>query len=115
MSKNLEFKVKIKSFSWKNYYLIIRENDFQLKKEKTKYYYTYSLSKAAVFDVSDKEMQKIMVSSSKYKIFIRPSYKEDKNVININYPEEEMKEKKNNSSTNIPKLNIISMLNIASA
>ena len=81
MSKNLEFKVKIKSFSWKNYYLIIRENDFQLKKEKTKYYYTYSLSKAAVFDVSDKEMQKIMVSSSKYKIFIRPSNKEDKNAI----------------------------------
>ena len=53
-------------------YLIIGENDFQLKKEKTKYYYTYSLSNAAVFDVSDKDVLKIMVSSSKYKIFIRP-------------------------------------------
>ena len=81
MSKNLEFKVQIKSFSWKNYFLIIRENDFQLKKAKTKYYYTYSLAKAAVFDVSDKEMLKIMVSSSKYKIFIRPLNKEDKNSI----------------------------------
>ena len=81
MSKNLEFKVQIKSFSWNNYFLIIRENDFQLKKEKKKYYYTYSLAKAAVFDVSDKDGLKIMVSSSKYKIFIRPQNKEDKNAI----------------------------------
>ena len=36
MNKKLEFKVKIKSFRWKNYFLIIRENDFQLKKEKKK-------------------------------------------------------------------------------
>ena len=81
MNKKLEFKVQIKSFRWKNYYLIIGENDFQLKKEKTKYYYTYSLSNAAVFDVSDKDVLKIMVSSSKYKIFIRPLNKDDKNLI----------------------------------
>ena len=42
MNKKQEFKVKIKSFRWKNYYLKIRENDFQLKKEKSKYTYTYS-------------------------------------------------------------------------
>ena len=81
MNKKLEFKVKIKSFRWKNYYLIIRDNDFQLKKEKTKYYYTYSLTKAAVFDVSEKNNMKIMVSSSLYKIFIKPLNLEDKNLI----------------------------------
>ena len=33
MEKN-QFHIKIKNFTWKNYILIIRENDFQLKKEK---------------------------------------------------------------------------------
>ena len=36
MEKN-QFHIKIKNFTWKNYILIIRENDFQLKKEKFKY------------------------------------------------------------------------------
>ena len=81
MNKKHEFKVQIKSFRWKNYFLIIRENDFQLKKEKKKYYYTYSLENAAVFDVSDKDTMKIMVSSSLYKLFIKPLNITDKNLI----------------------------------
>ena len=81
MNKKHEFKVQIKSFRWKNYFLIIRENDFQLKKEKKKYYYTYSLENAAVFDVSDKDTMKIMVSSSLYKLFIKPLNMTDKNLI----------------------------------
>ena len=81
MNKKLEFKVKIKSFRWKNYYLKIRENDFQLKKEKSKYPYTYSLVNAVVFDVSEKDTMKILVSSSLYKIYIMPLNPEDKSLI----------------------------------
>ena len=81
MNKKKEFKVKIKSFSWKTYYLIIRENDFQLKKEKKKYYYTYSLKNAAVYDVSSKDSLKIMVSSSLYSIYIKPLNLDDKVLI----------------------------------
>ena len=81
MNKKQEFKVKIKSFRWKNYYLIIRENDFQLKKEKSKYFYTYSLINAAVYDVSEKDSMKIMVASSLYKLFIKPLNINDKNSI----------------------------------
>ena len=81
MNKKTEFKVKIKSFSWKNYYLIIRENDFQLKKEKKKYYYTYSLANAAVYDVSSRDSLKIMVSSSLYTIYIKPLNLDDKTQI----------------------------------
>ena len=81
MIKKQEFKVKIKSFTWKKYYLIIRENDFQLKKEKKKHYYTYSLDNSAVFDVSEGDNLKIMVSSASYKIFIKPLSPEDKTII----------------------------------
>ena len=81
MNKKQEFRVKIKSFRWKNYYLIIRENDFQLKKEKSKYFYTYSLINAAVYDVSEKDSMKIMVASSLYKLFIKPLNINDKNSI----------------------------------
>ena len=81
MNTKSEFKVKIKSFRWKNYYLKLREEDFQLKKEKKKYYYTYSLANAAVFDVSDKESLKIMVSSSLYKVYIKPLSISDKQLI----------------------------------
>ena len=81
MNKTQQFKVQIKSFRWKNYFLIIRDNDFQLKKEKKKYYYTYSLENAAVFDVSDKDGMRIMVSSSFYKVFIKPLNSADKNLI----------------------------------
>ena len=81
MNKTQQFKVQIKSFRWKNYFLIIRDNDFQLKKEKKKYYYTYSLENAAVFDVSDKDGMRIMVSSSFYKLFIKPLNSADKNLI----------------------------------
>ena len=62
-------------------YLKLREEDFQLKKEKKKYYYTYSLANAAVFDVSDKESLKIMVSSSLYKVYIKPLSISDKQLI----------------------------------
>ena len=81
MNKKTEFKVKLKSFSWKNYYLIIRENDFQLKKEKKKYYYTYSLANAVVYDVSTKDSLKIMISSSLYSILLKPLNLDDKTQI----------------------------------
>ena len=83
MNKKLEFKVKIKSFRWKNYYLKIRENDFQLKKEKSKSkdLNTYSLMNAVVFDVTEKNNLRIMVSTSLYRIFIKPLSLEDKKLI----------------------------------
>ena len=81
MKAKTEFKVQVKSFRWKNYYLKLRDEDFQLKKEKKKYYYTYSLANAAIFDVSDKDGIKIMVSSSLYKLYIKPVNESDKNLI----------------------------------
>ena len=81
MKAKTEFKVQVKSFRWKNYYLKLRDEDFQLKKEKKKYYYTYSLANAAIFDVSDKDGIKIMVSSALYKLYIKPVNESDKNLI----------------------------------
>ena len=82
MEKN-QFHIKIKNFTWKNYILIIRENDFQLKKEKSKSkdLNTYSLMNAVVFDVTEKNDLRIMVSTSLYRIFIKPLSIEDKKLI----------------------------------
>ena len=82
MEKN-QFHIKIKNFTWKNYILIIRENDFQLKKEKSKSkdLNTYSLMNAVVFDVTEKNNLRIMVSTSLYRIFIKPLSLEDKKLI----------------------------------
>ena len=81
MNQNLQFHVKVKSFGWKNYILIIREDDFQLKKEKSKNITTYSLANAVVFDQTEKNDPKIMVSTSLYRLYIKPLNINDKKKI----------------------------------
>ena len=81
MNQNLQFHVKVKSFGWKNYILIIREDDFQLKKEKSKNINTYSLMNAVVFDQTEKNDPKIMVSTSLYRLYIKPLNINDKKKI----------------------------------
>jgi hypothetical protein len=83
MNKKKEFYVKIKSFTWKKNILIIRENDFQLKKEKSKSkdMNTYSLMNAIVLDVTEKNDLRIMVSTSLYRLYIKPLNLEDKKLI----------------------------------
>ena len=83
MNNNQNFHVKVKKFTWRNYILIIREKDFQLKKEKSKKkdIITYSLMNAVVFDETEKNDLKIMISTSLYRIFIKPLNLEDKKLI----------------------------------
>ena len=81
MNKKQEFYVKIKNFTWKSYLLMIRESDFQLKKKKSKDIVTYSLMNAVVFDESEKSDLKIMVSTSSYRIYIKPLNLDDKKII----------------------------------
>ena len=81
MNKKQEFYVKIKNFTWKSYLLMIRESDFQLKKKKSKDIVTYSLMNAVVFDESEKNDLKIMVSTSSYRIYIKPLNLDDKKII----------------------------------
>ena len=84
MNIKKEFRVKVKYLTWKKYYLIIRENDFQLKKEKAKSIRTYSLSNAGVFDLSENNSLKILVTSPIYKKVIQPYSLEDKQQILLN-------------------------------
>ena len=83
MNKKQEFHIKIKNFTWRNYLLIIRENDFQLKKEKSKNknINTYSLMNAVVFDITEKNDLRIMVTTSNYRFKIKPLNIEDKKQI----------------------------------
>ena len=83
MDNKHKFHVKIKNFAWRNYILIIREDDFQLKKEKSKSkdLITYSLMNAVLFDESEKADLKIMISTSNYRFFIKPLSIEDKKII----------------------------------
>ena len=60
---------------------MIRESDFQLKKKKSKDIVTYSLMNAVVFDESEKNDLKIMVSTSSYRIYIKPLNLDDKKII----------------------------------
>ncbi len=84
MNIKKEFRVKVKYLTWKKYYLIIRENDFQLKKEKAKSIRTYSLSNAGVLDPSENNSLKILVTSPIYKKVIQPYSLEDKQQILLN-------------------------------
>ena len=83
MDNKQNFHVKIKNFTWRNYTLIIRDDDFQLKKEKStsKDIITYSLMNAVVFDESEKVDLKIMISTSNYRLLIKPLNIEDKKII----------------------------------
>ena len=83
MDQKHEFHVKLKNITWRNYLLIIREEDFQLKKEKSKNkdINTYSLMNAVIFDETEKSDLRIMVSTSLYRIYIKPLSIEDKKMI----------------------------------
>lgn len=83
MNKN-EYYVKVKKIVWSNYILTLRENDFQLKKVKAhihKETLTYSLMNAVVMDESERNDLRIMVSTSLYRIYIKPESLEDKRQI----------------------------------
>ena len=83
MESQLEFNVKIKSFTWKSYKLIIGETDFQLIKQKssTKKPLIYSLTNAVVLDKSEKNNFIILISSPLYRFQIKILNKEDKQLI----------------------------------
>ena len=83
MESQLEFNVKIKSFTWKSYKLIIGETDFQLIKQKsnTKKPLIYSLTSAVVLDKSEKNDFKILISSPFYRFQIKILNQEDKQLI----------------------------------
>ena len=82
MEKYQEFHVKIKSFTRPNYILIIRDKDFQLKREKkSSKVKTYSLVSAVLLDKSKKSEFDLIISSPLYRIHIKPLNKEDKKII----------------------------------
>ena len=85
MEKKLEFHVKIKSITWKNYILTIGEKEFTLQKEnkKTKFnkIQTYSLVNAVVLDRSEKNNLKILITSPLYTFQIKISKLDEKNLI----------------------------------
>ena len=80
MKKKLEYHVQVKFFKYSNYILVIRDNDFILKKEKSKSkdIYTYSLVNAVVLDRTEKNVPKISVSSGTYSMYIKPINLEEK-------------------------------------
>ena len=84
MNTNQEFHVKVKRIVWSNYILILRDNDFQLKKVKARIHketLTYSLMNAVVIDESERNDLRIMISTSFYRIYIKPNTLEDKRQI----------------------------------
>ena len=82
MDKKVAFNVKIKSFTWKNYVLIICKKGFQLMKESpNSKISTYSLKNAVVLDQSEKSDPKISIISPLYKFLIKINRPEDKNLI----------------------------------
>ena len=87
MNKKLEFHIKLKYFSWKDYLLTIGEKELQLQKEskkkKTKEnkIQKYSLVNAVVLDKSEKNDFKILVSSPLFRLKMKINSLEDKNTI----------------------------------
>ena len=84
METNQEYYVKVKRIVWSNYILTLRENDFQLKKVKARIHketLTYTLMNAVVIDESERNDLRIMVSTSFYRIYIKPNSLEDKRQI----------------------------------
>ena len=84
----MEFNVKIwKKFQWKKRILIIRENDFQIKKthkpnkkkkQKEDVIHTYSLSDALILDQTKNNDLSLLIASKDYKQYIKPSNIDDK-------------------------------------
>ena len=92
----MEFQVKIWRqllLTWHKRTLIIKDNIFQIEKEKfdkQKKLITYPLYSAVLVDQSKGEDLKILIGTSSYKVFIKPLSKEDKRKI-INNLEEKIK------------------------
>ena len=84
----MEFNVKIwKKFQWKRRILIIRENDFQLKKvfkpqkkkkQKEDIIHTYSLTDALILDHTKNNDLLLLIASKDYKHSIKPANADDK-------------------------------------
>ena len=89
MENKLEFKVKIKSFTWKSYLLILGEKEFQLisEKSKSKKAMSYSLAGAVVLDKSEKNDLIILISSPLYRFSIKILNLEDKKTLLSNLEE----------------------------
>ena len=83
MENTLEFKVKIKSFTWKNYLLVLGEKEFQLinPNNKSKKPLKYDLVGAVVLDKSEKNDLKILISSPIYRFLIKILSLEDKQTL----------------------------------
>ena len=83
----MEFQVKVWKqllLTWQKRKLIIRDNIFQIEKEKfgkKKDIITYPLYSAVLVDQSKQNDLQILVGTSSYKIFIKPLSKEDKRKI----------------------------------
>ena len=87
----MEFNVKIwKKFQWKKRVLIIRENDFQLKKvfkpqkkkkQKEDVIHTYSLTDALILDHTKNNDLLLLIASKDYKHSIKPANDNDKTKI----------------------------------
>ena len=84
----MEFEIKIwKNFHYKKRQLIIREDDFQIKKINNKKkkgeneVKTYSLTDALILDQTKNDFLEILIASKDYKITIYPLTNDDKNQI----------------------------------
>ena len=87
MNKKLEFHIKLKYFSWKDYLLTIGEKELQLQKESKKKkakknkIQKYSLVNAVVLDKSEKSDLKILVTSPLFRLQMKIMNLEDKKII----------------------------------
>ena len=83
----MEYQVKIWKpllLTWHKRTLIIKDNIFQLCREKLskkKEILSYPLYSAVLLDQSKENDYKILIGTSSYKIFIKPLSKEDKKAI----------------------------------
>ena len=83
----MEFEIKIwKNFHYKKRQMIIREDDFQIKKihkenkkkAKENEIKTYSLTDALILDQSKSNDLEILIASKDYKVTIKPKNVDDK-------------------------------------
>ena len=89
----MEFQVKVWRqllLTWHKRTLIIKDNIFQIVKEKfdkKKEIITYPLYSAVLVDQSKGDDLQILIGTSSYKVFIKPLSKEDKKIIITNLEE----------------------------
>ena len=87
MNKKLEFHIKLKYLTWKDYLLTIGEKELQIQKEsknkksKESNIQKYSLVNAVVLDKSEKNHFKILVASPLFRLRMKINSLEDKKTI----------------------------------